>query len=178
MRRVAETRIAMAYDEHIRSAVGQLARCAIVTLSDTRTEESDKSGRRIRELLEKEKHSIVHYQILPDEPKALDSTLTALLNREDIDVILTSGGTGISRRDRTIDTIAKRLDTSLDGFGELFRMLSWQQIQSGAMLSRALAGISSGKAIFAMPGSTAAVDLAMTQLILPQIKHILSELRK
>ena len=93
-------------------------------------------------------------------------------------MILTNGGTGISRRDQTINVIEKRLTQPLPGFGELFRMLSYEQIASGAMLSRAVGGIANGKLIFAMPGSTKAVELAMTQLILPELGHLLAELRK
>jgi len=92
--------------------------------------------------------------------------------------VLTNGGTGISRRDRTVEVIERRLDQSLPGFGELFRMLSWDQIGSGAMLSRAVGGVANGKPVFAMPGSTAAVELAMTRLVLPELRHLLHELRK
>jgi len=169
----------MAYDQHIRDAAGETARCGVITLSDTRTEATDKSGRRIRELLEEAGHATAHYQLLPDDPAALEPVLRGLLARADVDVILTNGGTGISRRDQTIGVIERLLDRPLPGFGELFRMLSWEQIGSGAMLSRAVGGITAtGKLLFAMPGSTAAVELAMTRLILPELKHLLRELRK
>ena len=168
----------MAYDQHIRDAAGEVARCAVLTLSDTRTESTDKSGRRIRELLEEAGHRVVHYQVLPDDPAALEPLLRDLLARDDVDVVLTNGGTGVSRRDQTIGVVERLLDQSLPGFGELFRMLSWEQIGSGAMLSRAVGGIANGKIVFAMPGSTGAVELAMTKLILPEMKHLLRELRK
>jgi len=169
----------MAYNQHIRDASGEAARCAVITLSDTRTEATDKSGRRIRELLEAAGHSTAHYQLLPDDPAALEPATRDLLARADVDVVLTNGGTGISRRDQTIGVIERLLDRPLPGFGELFRMLSWEQIGSGAMLSRAIGGITAGgKLVFAMPGSTAAVELAMTKLILPELKHLLRELRK
>ena len=104
--------------------------------------------------------------------------MTDLLAHPDVDAVLTNGGTGISRRDQTIDVIERLIEQPLPGFGELFRMLSWEQIGSGAMLSRAAGGIVHGKLVFAMPGSTGAVELAMTKLILPEMKHLLRELRK
>ena len=168
----------MAYERHVSDAAEIVARCAVVTLSDTRTESTDKSGRCIRELLEAEGHRLAHYQLIRDEPGPLDELLTTLLAREDVDVVLTNGGTGISRRDRTIEVVEQRLDQPLPGFGELFRMLSWEQIGGGALLSRAVGGIARGKPVFAMPGSTAAVELAMTKLVLPELRHLLHELRK
>lgn len=168
----------MAYQEHHRAAESVTARCAVITLSDTRTEATDTTGRLIRDLLLGQGHTVAHYQILKDEPSELDSLLNDLLAREGIDAILTNGGTGISRRDQTIDVIGRRIDLPLPGFGELFRMLSWEQIGSGAMLSRAVGGIAGGKVLFAMPGSTKAAELAMTKLILPELKHLLFELRK
>jgi molybdenum cofactor biosynthesis protein B len=166
------------YDQHVQAAGRIAARCAVLTLSDTRTAETDKSGRRVRELLEADGHAVAHYQILPDEPQRLAPELGALLSRADVDAILTNGGTGVARRDQTIGVVERALDLPLPGFGELFRMLSWQQIGSGAMLSRAAGGVARGKLLFAMPGSTAAVELALTKLILPELRHLLHELRK
>ena len=169
----------MAYEQHIESNRAEVARCVILTLSDTRSEANDTSGRAIRQLLESHGHIVVHYAILKDDPAALDAKMLELLGSPDVDVILTNGGTGISRRDVTIGVIEKHLDQPLPGFGELFRMLSWEQIGSGAMLSRAVGGIARGQQIvFAMPGSTKAVELAMTRLILPELKHLLGELHK
>ena len=168
----------MAYEQHRKASEAVVARCAVLTLSDTRTEATDKSGRRIRELLEAEGHRVTHYQVLPDEPATLDALLGDLLGREDVDVVLTTGGTGVSRRDQTVEVVERRIDRPLPGFGELFRVLSWEQIGSGAMVSRAAGGIAEGKPLFALPGSTAAVELAMTKLILPELKHLLHELRK
>jgi molybdenum cofactor biosynthesis protein B len=168
----------MAYHEHIEDAEAQRARCAIITLSDTRTEATDQSGQRIGELLTASGHSIVSYRLIPDEPAQLETLLNEHLSRLDLDLILTNGGTGVSRRDRTIEVVGRLLDRPIPGFGELFRMLSWEQIGSGAMLSRAVGGVAAGKLLFAMPGSTAAVELAMTKLILPELKHLLRELRK
>jgi molybdenum cofactor biosynthesis protein B len=168
----------MAYDQHQKQSQHLIARCAVITLSDTRTPETDTSGKRTVELLQAEGHAIIETRLIPDEPRHLADLLATLLARNDIDVIMTNGGTGISRRDQTIDAIQAGLQIPLPGFGELFRMLSWEQVGSGAMLSRATAGIASGKLIFAMPGSTKAVELAMTRLILPELKHLLGELRK
>jgi len=168
----------MSHQEHKESADGVSARCAVITLSDTRTEADDRSGRHIRELLTDAGHEVITYKIIPDEPQQLASLCAGFLQDDRIDTILTNGGTGISRRDRTIEAIEKLIDQPLPGFGELFRMLSWQEIGSAAMLSRAVGGIAGGKLIFAMPGSTAAVELAMSKLILPELRHLLRELRK
>jgi molybdenum cofactor biosynthesis protein B len=168
----------LAYSQHITSAADIVARCAIVTLSDTRTAESDKSGQLIRTLVEQHGHRVAGYSILPDDPEQLGGHLDGLLGNDEIDAILTNGGTGISARDQTIPIIQSRLETELPGFGEIFRMLSYEEIQSGAMLSRAIGGIRRGKLLFAMPGSSKAVELAMTKLILPELRHLLFELRK
>ena len=168
----------MSHVEHKDSSAGIQARCAVITLSDTRNEASDTSGAKIKTLLGAEHHLVNYYSIIPDEPRELTRLLEELISSGDIDVILTNGGTGISRRDQTIPVIEKHLTTVLSGFGELFRMLSYQQIGSSAMMSRAVAGIARDKLIFAMPGSTAAVELAMTKLILPELRHLLGQLRK
>src|SRR6266849_5534343 len=125
----------MSYEQHKQASDNLIARCAIVTISDTRTEATDKSGAKIRELLLGASHAISHYKIVTDDPAPLEMLLLSLLSREDIEVILTNGGTGISRRDQTISVIEKLIEQPLPGFGELFRMLSWKEIGSGAMLS-------------------------------------------
>src|SRR3712207_1262294 len=130
----------MSYQEHQRAAGEIVARCAVVAVSDTRTEETDTSGQAIRAQLAGAGHEVCHYAICKDDPSALDPLLNALMARQDVDVILTNGGTGISRRDQTIGVVERLLDRPLPGFGELFRMLSWEQIGSGAMLSRAAGG--------------------------------------
>jgi molybdenum cofactor biosynthesis protein B len=168
----------MAYSDHLREAHDQFVRCAVITLSDTRTPETDKSGRRITQLLQEHGHTLARYQILPDEPADLRALLNELLASPDIDAILSNGGTGVSPRDTTIEVVESLLDQSLPGFGELFRALSYQQIGSGAMLSRATAGVARGKLLFALPGSTGAVEMAMTKLILPELKHLVNELHK
>ncbi|HEV7301377.1 MAG TPA: MogA/MoaB family molybdenum cofactor biosynthesis protein [Tepidisphaeraceae bacterium] len=168
----------MSYQEHRDQARAISARCAVITLSDTRTRETDKSGQRIHALLHDVGHAVGHYEILKDDAALLRPVVLQLLGDTSIDVILTTGGTGIAKRDVTVDAIDALLDQPLPGFGELFRMLSWQQIGSGAMMSRAIGGIAKGKVVFAMPGSTAAVELAMTKLILPELPHLLSELRR
>jgi molybdenum cofactor biosynthesis protein B len=168
----------VAYQQHISEAKSISARCAVITLSDTRTIASDSSGQKIIALLTAAAHSVNEYLIVKDDPAIFGPLLDALLARDDLDLILTNGGTGISGRDQTVDAVQARIDLALPGFGELFRMLSYEQVGSGAMLSRATGGIARGKPIFAMPGSTPAVELAMEKLILPEIGHLLRELRK
>ena len=169
----------MSYQQHQDDATSVRARCAVVTLSDTRTEATDKSGAKIRELLAAQGHVTAVYVVIPDDPDRLDEVLGRLESDREVEVILTNGGTGISKRDNTVPVIARHLVTEIPGFGELFRTLSYGQIQSGAMLSRALGGVARhSKLLFAMPGSTAAVELAMTKLILPELPHLLTELRK
>jgi molybdenum cofactor biosynthesis protein B len=122
----------------------------------SRTEATDTSGRRIRGLLTESGHAVVEYQIIRDDAAELHQLLTDLLTRTDIDAVFTNGGTGISRRDTTVEVVERHLDQVLPGFGELFRQLSWEQIGSGAMMSRALGGVARGKLLFSMPGSTKA----------------------
>ena len=148
---------------------------AIVTVSDTRTTETDKSGQTLRALCEEAGHTIVDYRIVKDEPDQVQQALddfTAGAAR----VVIFNGGTGISQRDRTYDVISRNLEKTLSGFGELFRMLSYEEIGSAAMLSRATAGTYRGKLIVSTPGSTGAVRLAMQKLILPEIQHLAWEL--
>ena len=168
----------MSYERHLQTAQAIAARCAVVTLSDTRTTANDTSGRRITELVESDGHTVAQYTIIPDDPSKFADLLDAHLRDGEIDVILTNGGTGVSRRDNTIAVVESKLTLPLPGFGELFRVLSWEQIGSGAMLSRAVGGVAGDKLLFAMPGSTKAVELAMTKLILPELRHLLLELRK
>ena len=168
----------MSYKDHQSAAKSISVRCAIVTLSDTRTPETDVSGKRIADLLASDHHHVHERHVIPDDPDRLAQLLEELLGLPELDAILTTGGTGITHRDQTIAVIEKIIDAPLPGFGELFRMLSWQQIGSGAILSRAVGGVARKKLIFAMPGSTAAVELAMTKLILPELRHLMHQLRK
>jgi molybdenum cofactor biosynthesis protein B len=168
----------MSYEQHKEISRDVVVRCAVITLSDTRTIDTDVSGKTIVQLLTRSNHPVLFHEVLKDEPEPFGACLRQLLARTDIDAILTTGGTGISRRDQTIAVVDALIEQPLPGFGELFRMLSYQQIGSGAMLSRASGGIAKGKLLFAMPGSTPAVELAMTKLILPEIKHLVHQLRK
>ena len=151
-------------------------RCAVLTISDTRALETDVSGRAIVELLEGAGHIVAKRQILRDEPK--DVRDAVLANVGGVDAIVTTGGTGITSRDSTYEAIAGLLEKHLHGFGELFRSLSYQEIGSAAMMSRATAGVARGTAIFILPGSEHAVRLGMTKLILPELGHVVRELRR
>lgn len=145
--------------------------CAIVTVSDTRTEETDTSGARIRELLAGAGHRIVAYSILPDEPSIVRPRLVELI-AESAEAIIVNGGTGLAPRDSTYEAIVTLLDKRIDGFGELFRSLSYAEIGAAAMLSRAVAGVSAQTVLVSLPGSTAAVELAMQKLLLPVLGHM------
>jgi molybdopterin adenylyltransferase len=168
----------MSYQQHRDSARPIVARCVVVTLSDTRSAADDLCGKQIAQLLESDGHVVADRHVIPDDPDRLRAILEENLTRSDVDAVITNGGTGISRRDQTIPVIEKILDIPLPGFGELFRMLSWEQVGSGAMLSRACGGVARGKLLFALPGSPKAVELGMTRLILPELRHLLHELRK
>jgi molybdenum cofactor biosynthesis protein B len=155
------------------------ARLAVLTVSDTRTTESDESGALILELLASGGHESCDYRVEPDDPDRVRRCVEDWLGEEDCDGALVNGGTGISRRDSTYEALNGLLEKRLDGFGELFRALSYREIGSAAMLSRAGGGIASGgKILFFMPGSPKAVRLAMEKLVLPEIGHLLGELRK
>ncbi len=160
---------------HRAAAEDRRALCAVLTVSDTRTPETDTGGRKILDGLAAAGHATADYGIVRDEPREIAARLDAWLARPEIQVIVTTGGTGISSRDTTIEVVAARLDRVLDGFGELFRMLSWDQVGSAAMLSRAIAGLKGETLIFALPGSPAAVELALDRLILPELPHLLFE---
>jgi len=164
--------------EQHRMAAPRSVRCAVVTVSDTRTVETDTSGALIRERLERAGHAVVFYAIVPDEREEIGRLVDELVQRPDCDAVLLTGGTGIARRDVTYEAIAERLEKRLDGFGELFRWLSYREIGPAAMLSRALAGVYRGRVVIAMPGSTAAVRLAMDELVLPALPHLVFEARK
>jgi molybdopterin adenylyltransferase len=145
--------------------------CAIITISDTRTRESDTSGQAIRLLLEEQQHIVTHYAVVQDDPERIVAAVRGF-EAAGCQLILTSGGTGIAGRDNTFEAIDGLLEKRLPGFGELFRMLSYEEIGAAAMLSRATAGRVGDALLFAMPGSTNAVRLAMQKLILPQLAHL------
>jgi molybdenum cofactor biosynthesis protein B len=145
-------------------------RVGIITASDTRTASNDKSGALIRQQLEAAGHTVDFHAIVPDDRERIAATLSASLTQ--LDAVIVTGGTGIAPRDSTIEAVEPLLEKKLEGFGELFRMLSYQEIGAAAMLSRAIAGIIGRKFVAAIPGSTAACRLAMEKLILPQIGHI------
>ena len=153
-------------------------RIAVLTVSDTRTAETDEAGRAIRERLTVAGHHVLEQRILPDEVEAVRSQLAVWLGRADCDGVIVTGGTGISARDRTYEAVLGLLDKRLDGFGELFRALSYRSIGSAAMLSRAVGGVACGKLLFSVPGAPAAVALALDELIVPELPHLLSELAK
>jgi molybdopterin adenylyltransferase len=151
-------------------------RCAVLTISDTRAHETDVSGRAIVELLEEAGHVVAKRQILRDEPKDVRDAILSQVGA--VDAIITTGGTGITSRDSTYEAIYGLLEKRLDGFGELFRSLSYAEIGSPAFLTRSCAGVARGTAIFMLPGSEHAVRLAMTKLILPELGHVVHELRR
>ena len=163
----------MGVEDH-RSALAGV-RCAVLTISDTRALETDVSGRAIVELLEEARHVVAKRQILRDNPKDVHDAVLGQIGG--VEAVITTGGTGITSRDSTYEAIASLLEKRLDGFGELFRALSYQEIGSAAMLSRATAGVARGTAIFMLPGAENAVRLAMTKLILPELGHVIRELR-
>jgi molybdopterin adenylyltransferase len=153
-------------------------RCFVVTISDTRTQATDTGGRAIVEMLESAGHAVLGKAIVPDDAALVRSTVERQLGSIQVDVVITTGGTGITSRDTTFEAVDSLLEKRLDGFGELFRMLSYQQIGSAAMMSRATAGLVAGRIVVALPGSEGAVRLAMEKLILPELGHLVQQARK
>ena len=151
--------------------------CAVITVSDTRTKETDKSGQLLQEMLRNAGHSVTAYIILKDEKLEVVEQLQHLCQIEVIDAVILNGGTGVAPRDTTYDAIANLLEKTLPGFGELFRWLSYQEIGSRAIASRAFAGTYQGKLVFSLPGSSNAVKLGMEKLILPELVHLRGQLR-
>ncbi len=142
----------------------------VITVSDSRTEATDTSGKLIRDLLAGAGHEVAYYEVMPDEPRRIAEAVSS--HRAALDAIVINGGTGISPRDQTYEAVKGLLDKELDGFGELFRMLSYQEIGSPAFLSRATAGISAGKILVSLPGSPAACRLGLEKLLLPELGHM------
>ena len=151
---------------------------AVITVSDSRRPEDDTSGRTIREMAEASGHRIEDSTLVPDDVAAIRDALRKMLARPGVDVVVTTGGTGLSPRDLTLEAAGPLLDRPVEGFGELFRMLSYQQVGAAAMLSRAAAGLIGERAVFLLPGSPKAVALAMEKLILPEAGHLLSQARR
>lgn len=168
----------MSVEEHKKEAPKSV-RCMVITVSDTRTEETDKSGQLMKTLLEENHHEIVKYEIVKDEQILIRAAILRGCEATEVDVVLVNGGTGIAKRDVTIETVQDLIEKEIVGFGELFRMLSYtEDIGSAAILSRAIAGIAMETPIFSTPGSTGAVKLAMNKLILPELTHVIREIRK
>ena len=166
----------MSQAEH-KAAAPKAIRIFVLTASDTRGEADDKSGAFLRSAAAQAGHELVGYQVVKDEPAAICAALEAA-HGSGAQVIVANGGTGISVRDRTYEAVAGVLEKRLDGFGELFRMLSYADIGSAAMLSRAVGGVWRGVVIFSLPGSTGAVKLGWEKLIAPEIGHLVGELSK
>lgn len=164
-------------DQH-RSQSPQSVRCAVITVSDTRTLETDRGGQRIVEMLSGAGHVVVEREIVPDEPARIAALLNAASDSDKVDAVLITGGTGISARDQTFETVSGLLTKTLPGYGELFRMLSYDDVGPAAMLSRAIGGVIGRVLVLTMPGSPAAVELAMNKLILPELGHLVYEARK
>ena len=161
-----------------REAAPDHVRVAVVTISDSRTPETDTGGDTAVGLLEGSGHEIVHREIVPDDAPEIEVALRGLLSRPDVDAVVTTGGTGISARDTTYEVASRLIDKKLDGFGEIFRSLSYEEIGSAAFLSRAIAGASGSRFVACLPGSRAAVRLAVEKLLVPELAHVVFELRK
>ena len=161
-----------------RAAAPKTTRCRVVTVSDTRTEETDRGGDAIVELLSRDGHDVAGKTIVPDDPERVRDALQVGIESPDVDVVIATGGTGITRRDGTYEVVSALLDKRIDGFGELFRALSYEEIGPAAMLSRACAGLAAGTIVISLPGSENAVRLAMTKLILPELGHLVREARR
>ena len=156
---------------------GNTVTCAVVTVSDTRDPETDKSGQIIQQLLVGANHVVGVYKIIKDEPAQIQAQIKLLGGNTNLNVVIFNGGTGIAPRDTTYDAIEKLLEKTLPGFGELFRFLSYQEIGSRAIASRAVAGVYQNKLIFSLPGSSNAVRLGMEMLILPEMAHLVSQMQ-
>jgi molybdenum cofactor biosynthesis protein B len=164
-------------DEHRRAAPAVLG-FAVLTVSDTRSPGDDVSGRTIRDLISTFGHRIVDSTLVRDDVAEIRAAVGRLLELPEVDVVVTTGGTGFSPRDVTLEAAGPLIERPIEGFGELFRMLSYQQVGAAAMLSRAAAGLVGTKALFLLPGSPKAVALALEKLILPEAGHLLGQARR
>jgi molybdenum cofactor biosynthesis protein B len=164
--------------EKHRDASPERVRVAVLTISDTRTPETDTGGNALVELMREAGHEVSRREIVEDDAPRIEVVLQEFLTDTSVDAVITTGGTGISARDTTYEVVSRLIDKKLDGFGELFRMLSYEEIGAAAILSRAVAGASGAKFVACLPGSTNAVRLAMEKLLVPEIPHVVFELRK
>ena len=164
-------------EEH-KADAPRTVRCAVITVSDSRTLETDTGGAELVERLEAAGHEVVDRRLLPDDAERLRALLENLSAADHVDAVLVTGGTGIAARDQTVETVTSLLTKPLPGYGELFRMLSYEEIGPAAMLSRATGGLSGRTVLLTMPGSRAAVSLAMEKVILPELGHLVREARR
>jgi molybdopterin adenylyltransferase len=165
--------------QHVHKAGGPSSvGCFVLTISDTRTDATDTSGRAIADMLAAAGHHVVARAIVKDEATDVVGIVSEQLTRGDVQVVISTGGTGISARDTTYEALTELLEKRLDGFGELFRMLSYEDIGPAAMMSRAFAGLARGKVIVALPGSEGAVRLAMSKLLVPELGHLVQQASK
>lgn len=167
----------MGVEEHKKHAHGKV-NCAVITVSSSRTKENDESGKMIKHLLKAEGHEGIHYSLVKDDISEIRKALENIMEDQNIQAIILNGGTGISKKDVTIEAVKPFLEKKLVGFGELFRYLSYREIGSATILSRAIAGVAKGKIIICLPGSTNACKLAMENLILPELGHMVYEVRR
>ncbi len=161
-----------------RSYAPESVSALVLTVSDSRDAESDSSGQLIQRALEDAGHTVAGRVIVPDEAPAIREQVLRAIARPDVDAVLLSGGTGVAPRDKTVETVRPLLDKELPGFGELFRALSFEEIGPASMLSRALAGSAGRTAVFCLPGSTGGVRTALERLILPELGHLIGQLRR
>lgn len=166
----------MSVHEHKERAKKSI-RCFVITVSDTRDESTDASGQAINKYLNDESHQTAGYRIVKDEPAEIEALLEQALGSDGIEAVIVNGGTGIAPRDGTYEVVSRFFEKKLDGFGEIFRYLSYLDIGSAAVMSRAAAGTARGKILISLPGSKGAVTLAMEKIILPEIRHMVSQLQ-
>ena len=167
----------MSHQEH-RALAPTAVACFVLTVSDTRTEQTDKSGQAIRSMLQEAGHTVTGHTIVPDDPAKVTAAIREQLANPSTRAVITTGGTGITSRDGTFEAVDQLFEKRLDGFGELFRALSFEEIGAAAMLSRATAGTVGRAVVFILPGSEAAVRLALSRLIVPELGHIAQQLAK
>ena len=171
------SQMSQSVEEH-RSTAPAAIRCVVITVSDTRTMETDTGGAEVIRQLSQAGHVVVRREIIPDEPVTMQALLESLVAQDALDAILLTGGTGISQRDQTYETVALLLTKTLPGYGELFRLLSYAEIGAAAILSRAVGGVIGNKVVLTMPGSPNGVRLAMEKIIVPELRHLVREAKR